>query len=1230
MALIRYIPNMFIDEVHEFETQACTLVDAIWEIAKENSEFFRPLLGKRLYAIKNNIAVSPNTDGVSLVNDDIVELTHVLTGEWDNILQWHDVSLDPVEALHWRTPMEFLKVEFSRGIWISGGWLWELMEFPIPDVLNESTTYGWDGPVTSVRPNTPIAIVYGEHLIGGQLINYNVFSLDGKNNYLDILLALCEGEIAGIVKEDETGLVSIPSSLEDVDTAQPYIKLNDELVTNYDDVEWAGRVGLQNQTSIPGFQVQNSPQSYSKTVPALRDNPEGQWTSPEHTTGANTDQFTVQMVTPSLFSMYDSGNIKSRTIKYRIRYKKSGGSYVYSPTVAGGGVDHPDSWHKIRGKTRSTIRTYKTITPATGRGTYLISVQRYSPAFDELTTKRTVEDKLNTTNIVETTFEDLSHPFTALVAVRLKATDQLSGSVPNVNVLVRGRKIRVPDLGGGREFEDYVWKGTGNQFELASDGTDDISWDGSSYTTQWCSNPAYILRDFLINDRFGLGEIVTSSDLDEDTINDAAFRCWQAVEGSPPYTHMNELHVVLDTAQDPTQWLAQMAKVSRLIIYWSAGYIKFKYEEDETPSQMKSLFTMGNILENRFTTNYLELSKIPNIVEVTFANKDNDWKAETIEVADETEWQAGNPQRKASLNLIGVTSTAQALREAKLALNRGKYSRRAIEFTTTLGGIHTEPGDIVAVQHDIPQWGWGGRVIDGTSTTLVMDQEVPSAVAGDPTSYTVKVISGEDDTIQTHTLTAASGKTLTVASFSPTPVEDDVYLLGIVDSTIKEYRVRTVELTKNNEVAITATEHSASIYTGVALQISDDEGSGLPNPTTPPDAVTNLVVSDHPAKVGIIISFQMPLDTMNWDHADIYISPDDIHYTKIGEGYGDTDFEYDNVVPGLTYYIRVYSVNKAGTKNADPAEDSITVEGTLTEERPWTPSGLEIAGQGNITVFTGKDCKFSWRLNAPYGGAGSLDPEQPAGQGPYDYAVVKDFRVEIWNTDQTAIWRTENTTDTFYTYTWEKNTNDNSIAQRNFHIRVYQRNWRGQTSLYPAKLTVSNDAPDMSGLTPVTIAGMRSIRVDWSTYIIRDTDFDYFKLKYGTSSPPTGSIDQIGRQTTAYSLTGLEASTQYYMRVVPYDLFGVGASTPIFNDTTILLASPDISVDSILAKHIQVNELSAITASMGTLITGVIQSNDWATATGIQIDMDNQSVKMGGSQVNASGDYTGIFFGWDT
>jgi hypothetical protein len=404
---------------------------------------------------------------------------------------------------------------------------------------------------------------------------------------------------------------------------------------------------------------------------------------------------------------------------------------------------------------------------------------------------------------------------------------------------------------------------------------------------------------------------------------------------------------------------------------------------------------------------------------------------------------------------------------------------------------------VIAFQHDVPGWGWGGRVLGGTSTTCIIDQDIPAEIVAAPTTYDIKIIHS-DDTIETYDIVSVSGKTITIGggdTFSPAPTEDESYILGKEGSTIAEYRIQKVELTPEEEVQISATEHDANIYGDTGLEISTDESTELPDPSAFAPQVESLTIYEIFNRNGIGISFRQPEDTLVFNRADIYMSIDNVHFIKIAEGYGDDDIEYYDVSPGLTVYIKVYSINKIGIKNTTPATASLTIKGEAVG-RPTAPTGLEIVGQGNNTNFEGRDCKVVWRLNAPFGGSGSLAPELPANiRVDIAGALVKDFVVQVWNSAETTLIREEITTDKWYIYSYEKNFEDgNGTLTGNFVFRIYQRNYFDKISKQYARLAVSTDKPSPPlGLTSTSEED--GVTFIWNDVSASLSDFSHYEYR---------------------------------------------------------------------------------------------------------------------------------------
>jgi hypothetical protein len=170
------------------------------------------------------------------------------------------------------------------------------------DGLDESSpTYGWDGVQTIQEVGVPVPIVYGEHMIGGNIINSFV-STDGDKNYLNVLLALCEGEIESISD----------------------LKINDNPAENFDGIMQYPRLGTNDDTVIPNFGDLHNLISQSQTL--LKDNP-----YIYTTTALDVEAFELHLVL--LNGLYEqnqnTGALETWSVIYKVEYKPhSASTYI--------------------------------------------------------------------------------------------------------------------------------------------------------------------------------------------------------------------------------------------------------------------------------------------------------------------------------------------------------------------------------------------------------------------------------------------------------------------------------------------------------------------------------------------------------------------------------------------------------------------------------------------------------------------------------------------------------------------------------------------------------------------------------------------------------------------------------------------------------------------------------------------------------------------------------------
>lgn len=759
-----------------------------------------------------------------------------------------------------------------------------------------SPTYGWEGIHTMRDIGIPVPIIYGEHKVGGNVINEYIWT-DGDKNYLNTLLSLGEGEIESISD----------------------IKINDNPIANFDGISYTTKMGTNSQSVIPNFSDLHN--IVAVNVQLTKNN------AYVYTTGeTDVEGFELKLQLPSgLYQQADDGSIQAWDVVYQVEYKlHTDGSYTDLGSTT------------ISGMSRSTLRRVFRKDGLTA-GQYDIRVTRTSDD-TSLTPNKTGDLYLESVDEIKT--DDLSYPNTALLGLKLLATEQLSGSSPNITCVVRGLKISIPQVMNGAtavDWEDYYWDPDYNSgagaYRLLSDDTV-LSWDGSTYAAGWSANPVWCIRDLLTKNRYGLGEFIATSDIDSALWVEMSRYCDEKIpDGAGGYEKRFRLDVVLDSASQALEAISQLTATLNGFVFYSGGEIKIRIDKELAPVQ---LFGMGNMVVGSFAQSWGSLKDKPNFIEIQFLDAEKDYEQETIAVIDEEAVAAGEPLRKKQLRLF-TTSVTQALRIGRYALKVAKYINRSVSFKAAVDAIACQVGDIVDVSHDVPQWGFSGRVQAGATTTSIpVDQPITIETGK---TYLLQV-RFPDNTLEERTVTNVPGTytTLTTSAFSQAPSAYDIYAFGETDIQSKPFRVVAMSRDNKNEVSITAIEYDAAVYDDTDVTLPTSNYSALSWETKP---VTSLVLSEHLVKLkdgtiecAIDVWFAKPTLTASqirtYQKAKIYLSDDGgASWILRGETTGTYFVISGGLVDGVEYTVAVVAVTSDGQEEsvANSPQDSITLSG---------------------------------------------------------------------------------------------------------------------------------------------------------------------------------------------------------------------------------------------------------------------------------------------------------------
>lgn len=452
--------------------------------------------------------------------------------------------------------------------------------------------------------------------------------------------------------------------------------------------------------------------------------------------------------------------------------------------------------------------------------------------------------------------DDFRYPGTALLAIRALASDQLSGSRPVVDCLVN--------------------RGTVKAFPGSFPGDDVQS-----------NNPAWVCYELLINTRYGAG-------VEIDRMIYADFLAWANFCDS----HSLTCNIYFDAAMSVSDALAAVGVLGRGSVIQRGTDYGCWFDGSSSPVQ---LFTVGNILEDSLSISYLEKEGRSNICEISYYDAAIDYERKTIELRSDTYDGTTEAPRKISVNLVGCTSQEMAARHARFLLNCNRYLVRTVSFQAAVDAIACQPGDVVALQHDVPQWGYGGRVVSATSNTITLDRAVPVTTGQ---NLVIMVRLSATDALVTKTLvnpgTGNYSSFAIVGSWATIPALHDVYSTGVSGIHVMNFRVLAVERSQDIYCKITGLEYRAEIYNDAITIPVYPVASDLP-------PVAGLRLDDlyRPGPSGVIDAFI----SVTWRGFAVRWG---VYYRELGASSwrkaGETtrpEFEISGVDVGKTYQVSV-------------------------------------------------------------------------------------------------------------------------------------------------------------------------------------------------------------------------------------------------------------------------------------------------------------------------------------
>ncbi|HII4349486.1 TPA: host specificity protein J [Enterobacter cloacae] len=683
-----------------------------------------------------------------------------------------------------------------------------------------------------------------------------------------ILVALGEGEFAGQLTAKDIYLDG--TALENADGSQ-----------NFSGVTWEFRAGTQAQKYIQGIPGTENEINVGTEVSSAT-----AWTR----TFTNTQLSAVRLRLkwPSLFKQEDDGDLVGYSVNYAIDLQTDGGTWQTVLNTS------------VTGKTTSGYeRSHRIDLPQAG-STWTIRLRKITS--DANSAK--IGDTMLLQSFTEVIDAKLRYPNTALLYIEFDSS-QFNGSIPQISCEPRGRVIRVPDT---YDPETRTYSGT---------------WAGT-FKWAWTDNPAWIFYDLVVSDRFGLGDRLTTANIDKWTLYQVAQYCDQMVPdgkgGSgtePRYT----CNVYIQERNDAYTVLRDFAAIFRGMTYWGDDQI---VALADMPRDVDFTYTHANVIDGRFTYSSSTTKNRYTNALVSWSDPDNAY-SDAMEPVFEQALVARYGFNQLEITAIGCTRQSEANRKGRWGILTNNKDR-VVTFNVGEDGNIPQPGYVIAVaDRNLSGRDLGGRISAVNGRVLTLDR-APDASAAD--RMIVNLPSGVS---QSRTIQSITGNKVTVTTaYSETPAAEAVWVIESDELYAQQYRVITVTDNNDGTFTIVGANHDPDKFDRIDTGAIIDQRpvSVIPPGNQSPPA--NIVISSFS-----VVQQNISVETMrvSWDQAQNAIAYEaqwrrnDGNWVNVPRS-STTSFDVPGIYAGR-YLVRVRAINAAEISSGWGYSDEKTLTGKV-------------------------------------------------------------------------------------------------------------------------------------------------------------------------------------------------------------------------------------------------------------------------------------------------------------
>ncbi|UJQ43177.1 hypothetical protein BMKJMICM_00041 [Klebsiella phage vB_1086] len=646
---------------------------------------------------------------------------------------------------------------------------------------------------------------------------------------IKLLLAVSDGEVVDDFSLKQLHFGGVPVQ-------------NEDGSYNYEGVIAEFRPGTQTQSYIQGFSESSAEFQVARDVT---------FNTPYTLTVSNKNLSAIRfrLLWPRVLTQKDNGDMVGSVVEYKIEMAVDGASYQTYLT------------DKIDGKntTGGYDRSIRVNLPQDFTSQVLIRVSRITPDADGVK----VVDAFQVQSYAEVIDAKFRYPLTAMLYVEFDS-DLFQNQIPTISLKKKWKIVQVPS---NYDPVNRTYAGT---------------WDGT-FKWAWSNNPAWVLYDLIMNQRYGLDQRELGIPVDKWSLYEVSQYCDELVPdnrgGMEPRYLMD---MVVQSQVEAFQLVRDVCSAFRGMTFYNGESLSIIVDKPRDPVY---LFTADNVVDGVFVRTFPSEKTMYTSCNVMFDDAENQYEQDVEPVfnADAAMRFGHNPT---SITAIGCTRRTEANRRGRWILQTN-LSATTVSFSTGLEGMIPSCGDVIYVAD--PHWQsafnlvLSGRIMEVTGTQVFLAFRC-DAKAGD-----TLILNTDDGKPLRRTIASVSadGKTITLnVGYNFDVAPDSVFLIESDQLVAEQYVVTRIEKGSDDDeftFAITATQYNPNKYDAIDNGvITDDRPTSVVDPDSmgAPEnvsissfsrivqgmSVETMVIGWSPVQYAKLYEVQWRKDGGNWNN----------------------------------------------------------------------------------------------------------------------------------------------------------------------------------------------------------------------------------------------------------------------------------------------------------------------------------------------------------------------------